>query len=51
VLAAPRAVIEETAAPEAAEGAEGAVGEPEVIGKGPGDDEEGEGGEESSGKK
>jgi large subunit ribosomal protein L25 len=51
VLAAPRAVIEETVAPEAAEGAEGAVGEPEVIGKGPSDDEEGEGGEESSGKK
>src|SRR3954471_6231853 len=51
VLAAPRAVIEETAAPEAAEGAEGAVGEPEVIGKGLGDDAEGEGGEEPSGKK
>jgi large subunit ribosomal protein L25 len=51
VLAAPRAVIEETAAPEAAEGAEGAVGEPEVIGKGLGDEAEGEGGEEPSGKK
>src|SRR3954467_3972676 len=51
VLAAPRAVIEETAAPEAAEGAEGAVGEPEVIGKGPGEEEEGEGGDDSSGKK
>jgi large subunit ribosomal protein L25 len=50
VLAAPRAVIEETAAPEAAEGAEAAV-EPEVIGKGPGDEEEGEGDDESSGKK
>ena len=51
VLAAPRAVIEETAAPEAVEGAEGAAAEPEVIGKGLGDDEEGEGGEEPSGKK
>src|SRR3954471_7325405 len=50
VLAAPRAVIEETAAPEAVEGAEGAAAEPEVIGKGLGDDEEGEG-EEPSGKK
>jgi large subunit ribosomal protein L25 len=43
VLAAPRAVIEETAA---AEPVEGATGEPEVIGKGPTDEEEGEGGEE-----
>jgi large subunit ribosomal protein L25 len=51
VLAAPRAVIEETPAAEAVEGAEGAAGEPEVIGKGPSDEEEGEGGEESSGKK
>src|SRR6185437_591808 len=42
VLAAPRAVIEETAATEPVEGAEG-VAEPEVIGKGPGDEEEGEG--------
>jgi large subunit ribosomal protein L25 len=42
VLAAPRAVIEETAAAEPVEGAEG-VAEPEVIGKGPGDEEEGEG--------
>jgi large subunit ribosomal protein L25 len=45
VLAAPRAVIEETPAAEAVEGAvEGAV-EPEVIGKGPSDEEEEEGGE------
>ena len=51
VVAAPRAVIEETAAVEAVEGAEGVGSEPEVIGKGLGDDEEGEGGEESSGKK
>jgi large subunit ribosomal protein L25 len=51
VLAAPRAVIEETPVAEAVEGAEGAVAEPEIIGKGPGDEEEGEGGEESSGKK
>jgi large subunit ribosomal protein L25 len=51
VLAAPRAVIEETPAAEAVEGAEGAVAEPEIIGKGPGDEEEGEGGEESSGGK
>jgi large subunit ribosomal protein L25 len=44
VLAAPRAVIEETAAaPEAVEGEAGAVGEPEVIGRGK-EDEEGEGG-------
>ena len=46
VLAAPRAVIEETAAIEPVEGAEG-VAEPEVIGKGPGDEEEGEGEGES----
>jgi len=51
VLAAPRAVIEETPAAEAVEGAEGAVAEPEIIGKGPGDEEEGEAGEESSGGK
>ena len=52
VLAAPRAVIEETAAvAEPVEGEAGAVAEPEVIGKGPGDEEEGEGGEEPSGKK
>jgi large subunit ribosomal protein L25 len=46
VLAAPRAVIEETAATEPVEGAEG-VTEPEVIGKGPGEEEEGEGEGES----
>jgi large subunit ribosomal protein L25 len=46
VLAAPRAVIEETAVVEPVEGAEG-VAEPEVIGKGPGDEEEGEGEGES----
>jgi large subunit ribosomal protein L25 len=46
VLAAPRAVIEETAAAEPVEGAEG-VAEPEVIGKGLGDEEEGEGEGES----
>jgi large subunit ribosomal protein L25 len=46
VLAAPRAVIEETAAVEPVEGA-AADGEPEVIGKGPGDEEEGEGEGES----
>ena len=51
VVAAPRAVIEETAAVEAVEGAEGVAVEPEVIGKGLGDDEEGQGGEEPSGKK
>jgi large subunit ribosomal protein L25 len=51
VVAAPRAVIEETAAVEAVEGAEGVAAEPEVIGKGLGDEEEGEGAEESSGKK
>jgi hypothetical protein len=44
-------VIEEAPAVEAVEGAAEGVTEPEVIGKGPGDEEEGEGGEESSGKK
>jgi hypothetical protein len=39
-------VIEETAATEPVEGAEG-VAEPEVIGKGPGEEEEGEGEGES----
>ena len=42
VLAAPRAVIEETAAPEAAEGEAVAGAEPEVIGRGK-EEEEGEG--------
>jgi large subunit ribosomal protein L25 len=42
VLAAPRAVIEETPAVEGAEGAVEGAPEPEVIGKGP-TDEEGEG--------
>jgi large subunit ribosomal protein L25 len=51
VLAAPRAVIEETPAVEAVEGAAEGVTEPEVIGKGPGDEEEGEGGGETPGKK
>ncbi len=51
VLAAPRAVIEETPAVEAVEGAAEGTGEPEVIGKGPGDEEEGEGGGEAPGKK
>jgi len=51
VLAAPRAVIEETPAVEAVEGAAEGAAEPEVIGKGPGDEEEAEGGEEPSGKK
>lgn len=51
VLAAPRAVIEETPVAEAVEGAAEGTGEPEVIGKGPGDEEEGEGGEEPTGKK
>jgi large subunit ribosomal protein L25 len=51
VLAAPRAVIEETAAAEPVEGAAEGVAEPEVIGKGPGEEEEGEGGEESQGKR
>jgi large subunit ribosomal protein L25 len=44
VLAAPRAVIEETAAAPAAEGEGGAPAEPEVIGRGK-EDEEGEGDE------
>ena len=45
VLAAPRAVIEEAPAAEAVEGALEAAAEPEVIGKGPSDEEaEGEGG-------
>jgi large subunit ribosomal protein L25 len=47
VVAAPRAVIEEVAAVAAVEGAEGVAAEPEVIGKGLGDEEEGEGGDES----
>jgi large subunit ribosomal protein L25 len=47
VVAAPRAVIEETAAVEPVEGAAGVAPEPEVIGKGPGDEEEGEAGDES----
>jgi large subunit ribosomal protein L25 len=51
VLAAPRAVIEETPAVEAVEGAAEGAPEPEVIGKGPGDEEEAEGGDESPGKK
>ena len=51
VLAAPRAVIEEAPAVEAVEGAAEGATEPEVIGKGPGDEEEVEGGEESPGKK
>ena len=42
VLAAPRAAIEAAAAPEAVEGEAGAVGEPEVIRKAKGDEEEGE---------
>ena len=42
VVAAPRAVIEETPAAEGAEGATEAAAEPEVIGRGP-SDEEGEG--------
>ncbi len=50
VLAAPRAVIEETPAVEAVEGAAEGTGEPEVIGKGPGDEEEAEGAE-APGKK
>jgi large subunit ribosomal protein L25 len=47
VLAAPRAVIEETAVVEPVEGAAGVAPEPEVIGKGPTDEEEGEGGDGS----
>jgi len=46
VLAAPRAVIEETPAAEGVEGAAEGAAEPEVIGKGP-SDEEGEGEDES----
>jgi large subunit ribosomal protein L25 len=46
VLAAPRAVIEETPAAEGVEGAAEGAAEPEVIGKGP-TDEEGEGEDES----
>jgi large subunit ribosomal protein L25 len=49
VLAAPRAVVEETPAAEGAEGAAEGVAEPEVIGKGP-SDEEGEGEDESNKK-
>ena len=49
VVAAPRAVIEETPAVETAEGAPEAAAEPEVIGKGP-SDEEGEGEDESNKK-
>ena len=51
VLAAPRAVIEEAPAAEAAEGAVEGAPEPEVIGKGPGEEEEGEGGGEAPAKK
>jgi large subunit ribosomal protein L25 len=51
VLAAPRAVIEEAPAAEAAEGAVEGAPEPEVIGKGPGDEEEGEGASEAPTKK
>src|SRR5882724_11722493 len=51
VLAAPRAIIEETPAVEAIEGVAAGAPEPEVIGKGPGDEEEAEGGDESPGKK
>ena len=49
VLAAPRAVIEETPAAEGVEGAAEGAAEPEVIGKGP-SDEEGEGEDESNKK-
>jgi large subunit ribosomal protein L25 len=42
VLAAPRAIIEEAPAAEAVEGAPEAAAEPEVIGKGPAEGEEGE---------
>jgi large subunit ribosomal protein L25 len=54
VLAAPRAIIEEAPAVEAVEGAPEAAAEPEVIGKGGAEEEEGEGGAgggESPGKK
>src|SRR5438105_8983067 len=51
VVAAPRAVIEEAPAVEAVEGAPEAAAEPEVIGKGPTEEEEeGEGGGESNKK-
>ena len=51
VVAAPRAVIEEAPAAEAVEGAPEAAAEPEVIGKGPSEEEEeGEGGGESNKK-
>ena len=50
VVAAPRAVIEEAPAVEAVEGAPEAAAEPEVIGRGPGDEEEGEGGGEGGGE-
>jgi len=50
VCAAPRAVIEAAAAPEAAEGEAGAAGaEPEVIGRGK-EDEDGEDGDDTSKK-
>jgi len=47
VVAAPRAVIEETPAAEGVEGAAEGAAEPEVIGKGP-SDEDGEGEDESN---
>ena len=51
VVAAPRAVIEEAPAAEAVEGAPEAAAEPEVIGKGPAEEEgEGEGGSEPTKK-
>jgi large subunit ribosomal protein L25 len=50
VLAAPRAIIEEAPVAEAVEGAPEAAAEPEVIGKGPAEGEEGEG-EGEQGKK
>src|SRR5204862_3912950 len=51
VVAAPRAVIEETPVAEAVEGAPEAAAEPEVIGKGPSEEEgEGEGEGESGGE-
>ena len=55
VVAAPRAVIEATPAAEVVEGAEGAVAEPEVIGKAKTDEEEaepeGKSGEKKGGEK
>src|SRR5213079_859958 len=52
VVAAPRAVIEEAPAAEVVEGAPEAAAEPEVIGRGPSDEEgEGEGGTGESNKK